>query len=497
MPAHDISYQYRNLSAAQPSLCEPNEMQCDNKKCILKVYLCDGDDDCGDGTDERNCRDNIPGSPCRMGEYQCLSGDQCIPKSFHCDGEFDCQDKSDEIGCSPPTITQSPQEVVNAMEGETVNITCRAIGNPVPLINWRLNWGHIPPKPRVTTTSENGFGVITIRDVRQSDQGAWSCEAINSKQSVLATPDAILVVKSKGVCHPPLFNDQARTSSECLRCFCFGVSQTCHSSSLNKITIPLVNEVSVATMSILPDGSYMDVTEKFRPNQNAVRANVGSRKFSIDSQIKTSEAPVHYYWSLPAEFLGNQASSVHYGGHLKYTFRYQASSRPVQAADLILKGNGITLYHTLRQSYGPLRDNAIEVQFSEGEWHKDARHSASGSPDTATREDIMLVLQNIEGIFIRAGFDSELAESRTASTTQMGRAVRPASGVSTAMQGGAPRVTVSRALAPWLMFQDTCGYNQFRCPDGTCLNVRRRCDGKADCIDMSDESNCGVWKPAY
>ncbi|XP_075540319.1 terribly reduced optic lobes isoform X23 [Dermacentor variabilis] len=396
-------------NCAQPSLCEPNEMQCDNKKCILKVYLCDGDDDCGDGTDERSCRDNIPGSPCRMGEYQCLSGDQCIPKSFHCDGEFDCQDKSDEIGCSPPTITQSPPEVVNAMEGETVNITCRAIGNPVPLINWRLNWGHIPPRPRVTTTSDGGFGTVTIRDVRQSDQGAWSCEAINSKQSVLATPDAILVVKSKGVCHPPLFNDKAQSSSECLRCFCFGVSQTCHSSSLNKITIPLANEVSVATMSILPDGSYMDVTEKFRPNQNAVHSNPANREFKIDSQVKTSEAPVHYYWSLPAEFLGNQINS--YGGQLKYTFRYEASSRPVQAADIIIRGNGITLYHTLRQSYGPLRDNTIEVQFVEGEWHKDARHSAIGSPDTATREDIMLVLQNVEGIFIRASFDSELAES--------------------------------------------------------------------------------------
>ncbi|XP_040361206.1 basement membrane-specific heparan sulfate proteoglycan core protein isoform X5 [Ixodes scapularis] len=395
------------LNCAQPSLCEPNEMQCGNKKCILKVYLCDGDDDCGDGTDEQNCRESIPGSPCRMGEYQCLSGDQCIPKSFHCDGEFDCQDKSDEIGCSPPTITQSPSEVVNAIEGETVNITCRAIGNPVPLINWRLNWGHIPPKPRVTTTSDNGYGVVTIRDVRQSDQGAWSCEAINSKQSVLATPDAILVVKTKGVCHPPLFNDKAQSSSDCLRCFCFGVAQTCHSSSLHKTSIPLVTEVSVAAMSVLPDGSYMDVTEKFRPNQNAIRSSPGNREFRIDSGVKTSDASVHYYWSLPAEFLGNQVNS--YGGHLKYTFRYRASSRPAQVADVILKGNRLTLYHTLRQSYGPLRDNAVEVQFWEGEWHKADRQSRG--PDTATREDIMMALQNIEGIFVRASFDDELAES--------------------------------------------------------------------------------------
>ncbi|KAH8040087.1 hypothetical protein HPB51_009343 [Rhipicephalus microplus] len=54
-----------------------------------------------------------------------------------------------------------------------------------------------------------------------------------------------------------------------------------------------------------------------------------------------------------------------YGGHLKYAFRYQASSRPVQAADIIIRGNGITLYHTLKQSYGPLRDNSIEVPFVE------------------------------------------------------------------------------------------------------------------------------------
>lgn len=35
--------------------CQPNEFQCENKKCVLKVWRCDGDNDCGDNTDEKSC----------------------------------------------------------------------------------------------------------------------------------------------------------------------------------------------------------------------------------------------------------------------------------------------------------------------------------------------------------------------------------------------------------------------------------------------------------
>lgn len=84
--------------------------------------------------------------------YRCLSRDQCIPTSYHCDGQMDCLDRSDEIGCVTPTVTVPPPPFINVQVGGTIRITCTAVGKPVPLISWRLNWGNIPTGARVTVS---------------------------------------------------------------------------------------------------------------------------------------------------------------------------------------------------------------------------------------------------------------------------------------------------------------------------------------------------------
>ena len=32
---------------------------------------------------------------------------------------------------------------------------------------------------------------------------------------------------------------------------------------------------------------------------------------------------------------------------------------------------------------------------------------------------------------------------------------------------------------------------EFRCTDGTCININWKCDGDDDCTDKSDEQDCG------
>lgn len=59
-------------------------------------FKCDGDDDCGDRSDESLSDLHCDKRTCDPTEFRCENRARCVPMSFVCDGENDCGDASDE-----------------------------------------------------------------------------------------------------------------------------------------------------------------------------------------------------------------------------------------------------------------------------------------------------------------------------------------------------------------------------------------------------------------
>lgn len=77
--------------ASDEASCE--QFDCGNGEQVPAIWFCDGAPDCSNGTDEGDGCDH----------FSCSDGSQ-VPASFQCDAFNDCADGSDEAGCGLATL---------------------------------------------------------------------------------------------------------------------------------------------------------------------------------------------------------------------------------------------------------------------------------------------------------------------------------------------------------------------------------------------------------
>ncbi|CAF1414436.1 unnamed protein product [Adineta steineri] len=76
-------------------LCYNTVFECDyGLLCLDWRNICDGEQQCMNGTDEENC-DLLEFNECEDDEYRCVNG-MCINEQYWLDGELDCMDRTDE-----------------------------------------------------------------------------------------------------------------------------------------------------------------------------------------------------------------------------------------------------------------------------------------------------------------------------------------------------------------------------------------------------------------
>lgn len=192
-------------------------------------------------------------------------------------------------------------------------------------------------------------------------------------------------------CREGTFNLQSNNDNGCSECFCFGKTSRCRSAALFKVSLiqmtnwTIVNvNTSFLNLEVLP----LNVTV------HNVDANTVGLDFTASDQSLSNTT---VYFAAPASYTGGKLTS--YGGYLNYTIFYTIGMKgsAVSGPDVILLGAKTYLTYSSLEQPPPAFEYTSSVQFVESNFEL-----PTGL--TAKRDNIMEVLEDLRGVYIRASY---------------------------------------------------------------------------------------------
>ncbi|XP_073539088.1 laminin subunit alpha-5 [Phyllobates terribilis] len=170
----------------------------------------------------------------------------------------------------------------------------------------------------------------------------------------------------------------------CTRCFCFGATDRCHTGSKYR------TQFSDMRGWILVGGDRQEVEITELLAEGLIEADLSD----------VPDVYQEFYWHAPRSYLGDRVSS--YGGLLRYELNSEAIRGdqiyiPVERRpDVLLKGNQMSIAYVEPRYPLPGDLHQGKVQLIESNFI----HIGTFNP--VSREDIMMVLANLEALHIRA-----------------------------------------------------------------------------------------------
>ncbi|GMT14990.1 hypothetical protein PFISCL1PPCAC_6287 [Pristionchus fissidentatus] len=195
-------------------------------------------------------------------------------------------------------------------------------------------------------------------------------------------------------CTPNSFYLAPTNPHGCIPCFCSGVTQQCQSTTMGRVNVEL--DYRIGEREVLE----LSTSDAHSPMVPQTRPFVSGRDISFDAFHEVQGQTL--YWKLPAKFLGNKVTS--YGGTLKYIFKYTGAGNDDRNADVIIRGNDITLH--LKADRRPQVDveNSVEIKLFEDKFTR-----VDGNP--ATREHLLMALADLDSFLIKASYNDDCASS--------------------------------------------------------------------------------------